>query len=121
MKVRTFLVWSALTCLLLVVFGGILTPGGETAAQAAQATGTPTPVAETEHGYTNYSGYYRMRCWPGCHSRDFPESIKMQAARPTPVAETAHGYTSYSGYYRMRCWPGCHSRDFPESVKRKAY
>ena len=74
---KRFLVLSALVVyLLLIIWGGILTPNAEIAAQAAQAASTPTPEP-TKPGYTNYSGYYRMRCWPGCHTKDFPESIKM--------------------------------------------
>jgi len=73
--VKHFLVLSVFVCLLLIIGGGILMSDVETAAQAAQAANTPTPEA-TKPGYTNYSGYYRMRCWPGCHTKDFPESIK---------------------------------------------
>ena len=101
---KRLLVLSALVGLLLIIWGGILTPGAEMAGQAAQAASTPTPEA-TKPGYTSYSGYYRMRCWPGCHTKDFPELIKPR------------GYTSYSGYYRIRCWPGCHTKDFPESIE----
>jgi hypothetical protein len=97
---RHFLVLSVLVCLLIIICSAILIPGTETAAQEP-----PTPEA-TKPGYTNYSGYYRMRCWPACHTRDFPESIKPR------------NYTNYSGYYRMRCWPACHTKDFPESVKK---
>jgi hypothetical protein len=98
---KHFLVLSVLVCLLLLICGGILA-STETAAQAAQAS-TPTP--EAKPGYTTYSGYYRMRCWPACHTKDIPESIK------------PHNYTNYSGYYRMRCWPACHTKDIPESIK----
>ena len=101
---KHFLVLSVFVCLLLLICGGILA-GTETAAQAAQAS-TPTP--EAKPGYTNYSGYYRMRCWPACHTKDIPESI---TTKP-------RGYTNYSGYYRMRCWPACHTKDIPESVKK---
>ena len=73
-KVKHLIVLSALVGLLLIIWGGILTPDVETAAQAAQAAQT-TPEA-TEPGYTNYSGYYRMRCWPACHTRDIPESMQ---------------------------------------------
>jgi hypothetical protein len=34
------------------------------------------PATETDQGYINYSGYYRMRCWPGCHTKDFPDSVR---------------------------------------------
>ena len=71
---KHFLVLSVLACLLVIICSAILIPGTETAAQAAQA-GTPTPEA-TKPGYTNYSGYYRMRCWPACHTKDIPESVK---------------------------------------------
>ena len=75
MKVNHILVLSALVCLLLIMWGGILTPDAEGAAQGARAATMPTPEA-TEPGYTNYSGYYRMRCWPACHTRDIPESMQ---------------------------------------------
>jgi hypothetical protein len=103
---KHFLLLSISIGLLIVsiIGGNILTSDMEVAAQ----TGTPTPEPE-EPGYTNYSGYYRMRCWPACHSKDFPESMQ---------AQSEPGYTNYSGYYRMRCWPACHSKDFPESMKR---
>jgi hypothetical protein len=97
---KHFLVPSVLVCLLLIICSAILIPGTETAAQAP-----PTP--EAKPGYTSYSGYYRMRCWPGCHTKDLPESMKPR-----------RDYTSYSGYYRMRCWPGCHTKDLPESIKK---
>ena len=96
---KHFMALSVLVFLLLIICSAILIPGTETAAQAP-----PTP--EEKPGYTNYSGYYRMRCWPACHSKDFPESVK-----PEP-----RGYTNYSGYYRMRCWPACHTMNFPESI-----
>jgi hypothetical protein len=115
-KVKYVPVLSALVCLLLIIWGGILPPDVETAAQAAQAT----PEA-AKPGYTNYSGYYRMRCWPACHTKDIPESIMGQAAQSTstPTSEaTRPGYTNYSGYYRMRCWPACHTRDIPESIRK---
>jgi hypothetical protein len=120
---KRFLIFSALVVyLLLLIWGGVLTSDVKVAAQAAQAASTPTPEA-TKPGYTNYSGYYRMRCWPACHTKDIPKSIKGQAAQPTstPTPEpTRPGYTNYSGYYRMRCWPACHTKDIPESV-RKTY
>jgi len=105
---RRFLPLSISVGLLVVsiIGGSILTSDMEVAAQTA---GTPTPESE-EPGYTNYSGYYRMRCWPACHSKDFPESMQSQS-------QSKPGYTNYSGYYRMRCWPACHSKDFPESMK----
>jgi len=99
---KRFLVLSVFVFLLIIICSAILIPGTETAAQEL-----PTPEA-TKPGYTNYSGYYRMRCWPACHTKDIPESMK-----PKP-----RGYTNYSGYYRMRCWPACHTRDIPESVKK---
>jgi len=102
---KHFLVLSVFVCLLLIICSVILIPGTERAAQAAQAS-TPTP--EAKPGYTSYSGYYRMRCWPACHTKDIPESTK-----PKP-----RGYTNYSGYYRMRCWPACHTKDIPDSVKK---
>jgi hypothetical protein len=114
---KRFLVLSVVVCLLIIICSAILIPGRETAAQAAQAS-TPTP--EAKPGYTNYSGYYRMRCWPACHTKDIPESMKgpaAQASMPAPEA-TEPGYTNYSGYYRMRCWPACHTKDIPESVKK---
>jgi len=98
---KRFLVLSVFVSLLIIICSAILIPGTETAAQEP-----PTP--EAKPGYTNYSGYYRMRCWPACHTKDIPESIK-----PKP-----RGYTNYSGYYRMRCWPACHTKDIPESVKK---
>jgi hypothetical protein len=101
-KMKRFLVLSVFVSLLIIICSAILIPGTETAAQEP-----PTPEA-TKPGYTNYSGYYRMRCWPACHTKDIPESIK-----PKP-----RGYTNYSGYYRMRCWPACHTKDIPESVKK---
>jgi hypothetical protein len=101
-KMKRFLVLSVFVFLLIIICSAILIPGTETAAQEP-----PTPEA-TKPGYTNYSGYYRMRCWPACHTKDIPESIK-----PKP-----RGYTNYSGYYRMRCWPACHTKDIPESVKK---
>ncbi|MBC7250193.1 MAG: hypothetical protein H5T62_07900 [Anaerolineae bacterium] len=76
---KRLLVLSTLACLLLTISGAILTTELETVAQAAQATSTPTPEA-TKPGYTSYSGYYRMRCWPGCHTKDLPESIKQSSA-----------------------------------------
>jgi hypothetical protein len=109
MKVNRILVLPALVCLLLIIWGGILTPDVERAAQAAQSASTPTPEA-TDPGYTNYSGYYRMRCWPACHTKDIPECL--QPDQPEP-----HGYTNYSGYYRMRCWPACHTKDIPECLQ----
>jgi hypothetical protein len=72
---KHFLVLSVLVCLLLTIGGAILTTEAETVAQAAQPTSTSTPEA-TKPGYTNYSGYYRIRCWPACHTKDIPESIK---------------------------------------------
>ena len=114
------LVFVMFTCLLLTVGAVILTSEVETVAQAPQASGTPIPEA-TKPGYTNYSGYYRMRCWPACHSKDFPESIKMRAVQTTatPTPEAARpGYTNYSGYYRMRCWPACHTINIPESIRK---
>jgi hypothetical protein len=112
-------VFVTLVCLLLIV--GALAPTfrGEMAAQAAQPSDTPTPE-ETEPGYTNYSGYYRMRCWPACHTKNIPESVQKQMAHPTstPTPEASRGYTNYSGYYRMRCWPACHTKDIPESIKQ---
>lgn len=73
---KRFLFLSVLLVgLLLIIWGSILRSDAETTAQAVQASGTPTPES-AEPGYTNYSGYYRMRCWPACHSKDFPESIK---------------------------------------------
>jgi len=98
---KRFLVLSMFVFLLIIICSAILIPGTETAAQEP-----PTP--EAKPGYTSYSGYYRMRCWPACHTKDIPESIK-----PKP-----RGYTNYSGYYRMRCWPACHTKDIPESVKK---
>jgi hypothetical protein len=112
---KRFLVLSVCVFLLIIICSAILIPGTETAAQEP-----PTPEA-TKPGYTNYSGYYRMRCWPACHTKDIPESIKRQAAQATstPTPETTKpGYTNYSGYYRMRCWPACHTKDIPESVKK---
>ena len=105
MKAKYVLVLSASVCLLLIMWGGILTPDAEMAAQAAQAASAPTPEA-TKPGYTSYSGYYRMRCWPACHTKDIPESMEPRR------------YTIYSGYYRMRCWPACHAKDLPESIKK---
>jgi hypothetical protein len=117
---KNFIVLSASVCLLLIICAAILIPDTGTTVHAAQGTSTPTPE-ETEPGYTNYSGYYRMRCWPACHTKDIPESLTMHAAQetstPTPE-ETEPGYTNYSGYYRMRCWPACHTKDIPESVKK---
>jgi len=74
---RRFLPLSISVGLLVVsiIGGSILTSDMEVAAQTA---GTPTPESE-EPGYTNYSGYYRMRCWPACHSKDFPESMQSQS------------------------------------------
>jgi hypothetical protein len=112
-------VFVVLACLLLIIGMVVSTFGMETAAQAAQASGTPTPEA-TRPGYTNYSGYYRMRCWPACHTKNFPESLRQRTAQPmsTPTPEaTRPGYTNYSGYYRMRCWPACHTINIPESIK----
>jgi hypothetical protein len=113
------LVFVTFTCLLLIVGTVILTSEVETVAQAAQTGSTPTPEA-AKPGYTNYSGYYRMRCWPACHTMNIPESIKGQAAQEssTPTPEAKRGYTNYSGYYRMRCWPACHTKDIPESIKK---
>jgi hypothetical protein len=109
-KVTHILVPSALSCLLLIMWGGILAPDTEGTAKAARAAPMPTAEA-TESGYTNYSGYYRMRCWPACHTKDIPESMKVGSEPEAP------GYTNYSGYYRMRCWPACHTRDIPESMQ----
>jgi hypothetical protein len=77
------------------------------------------------------SRYYRIRCWPGCHSYgEFadPKNIKTSNVEHhqypiaagvwypgDPVPEEA------SRYYRIRCWPGCHSYgEFadPENVKK---
>ena len=66
---KRFMALSVFVCLLLIVCSAILVPGTETAAQAP-------PSEEEKPGYTNYSGYYRMRCWPACHTKDLPESIK---------------------------------------------
>jgi len=114
---KCLFVLGTLACLLLIIGAAILTSGVETAAQAAQATSTPTPEA-TRPGYTNYSGYYRIRCWPACHTMNLPESLKRKRSyKPTP---TEAPYTLYSGYYRIRCWPACHTMNIPESIK-KAY
>lgn len=112
---KHFLVLSVFVCLLIVICSAILIPGTETAAQEP-----PTP--EAKPGYTNYSGYYRMRCWPACHTKDLPESLKMhtaQADSTTTSEAPGPGYTNYSGYYRMRCWPACHTKDLPESIQKK--
>ena len=111
-------VCAVLAYFLLITGAVILAADVETAPQAAQATSTPTPES-ARPGYTNYSGYYRMRCWPACHTKDIPESIRKGTAPVTsrPAPETERGYTSYSGYYRMRCWPACHTKDLPESIK----
>jgi hypothetical protein len=109
------LVFVTFACLLLVVGAVILTSEVEMVAQASQASGTPTPEA-TSPGYTNYSGYYRMRCWPACHTKDIPESVG--GKRPYKPTPTDAPYTNYSGYYRMRCWPACHTMNIPESIKK---
>ena len=89
-----------------LIWGSISMPDLEV---AAQTTGMPTPESiQPESGYTNYSGYYRMRCWPACHTKDIPESMNLELE--------PGGYTNYSGYYRMRCWPACHTKDIPESM-----
>ena len=115
---KRFLVLSALVCSLLIVAAFLLPSGEGVTGATGQATVALTPSA-TRRGYTNYSGYYRIRCWPGCHTRNLPESIKRAARtadKPTPQA-TKRGYTNYSGYYRMRCWPGCHTKNLPESIR----
>jgi len=121
MIMRYPFVVAAVVYLLLIIGAVVLASEVGTAALGAQAASTPTPQVMGS-GYTNYSGYYRMRCWPACHTKDHPESMGMRTgpmmSRPTPEAE--HSYTNYSGYYRMRCWPACHTKDFPESIK-KAY
>jgi hypothetical protein len=104
---RRFLVLLAFAGIVLLICTLALTVGADVAAQSPQATSTPV-LESGQPGYTSYSGYYRMRCWPACHTRDIPESIQPRQA---------HHYTSYSGYYRMRCWPGCHTRDIPESIQ----
>ncbi|MFQ5813437.1 MAG: hypothetical protein ACE5I2_09675 [Anaerolineae bacterium] len=112
-------VFVTLACLLLIVGTVVSTFEVETAAQAAQAGSTPTPES-AQPGYTNYSGYYRMRCWPACHTMNIPESLKGRTAQATstPTPEAKRGYTNYSGYYRMRCWPACHTKNIPESIKK---
>jgi hypothetical protein len=115
---RHFSLVGAVACLLLISWAFVLSSGVETVVQAAQPTSTPTP--ETRTGYTNYSGYYRMRCWPACHTKDIPESVRMRVERvtSTPTPERERTYTNYSGYYRIRCWPACHTKDIPESIRK---
>jgi len=117
--VKRFLVLSALVCSLLIVAAFLLPSGEGVTGATGQATVALTPSA-TRRGYTNYSGYYRIRCWPGCHTRNLPESIRATQNIPTAIPQaTKRGYTNYSGYYRMRCWPGCHTKDIPESIRSR--
>jgi hypothetical protein len=127
---KNLLVLTTLACLLLIVVAANSTSKVETAAQTAGlSTPEPTPTLEsrkrpykpesTEGPYILYSGYYRIRCWPGCHTKDIPESLKRK--RPYKPESTEGPYILYSGYYRIRCWPGCHTKDIPESIRRKAY
>ncbi len=77
----------ALSCLLLIIARGSLMHHTEAAVQLGQPTGTPTvEAARTKVPYTSYSGYYRIRCWPGCHTKNLPESIKRSRLRATPTA-----------------------------------
>lgn len=78
------------------------------------------------------SRYYRIRCWPGCHSYgEFadPQNVKTSKVdRQYPIAAGVwypgeSVPTEASRYYRIRCWPGCHSYgEFadPRNVKKSS-